>query len=122
MSDEVELNASLRYDDSEGTETFLELVEGLFDVTTKKVTRLKQNVGTTEEALLLGDVSSLGWVLVINRDATNYVNVKTGTSGTIFAKIPPGAPLLLHFGSGVTAPYVIADTAACDLDILLISQ
>lgn len=121
MANEIELNASLRYDDSESDPVWLEVVEKLLSVTTKKVTRLKQAVGITEEALQLGDVSALGWCILINRDSTNFINVKTATSGTIFAKIPAGACAVFMFGSGVTAPFVIADTAACQLDVLLIS-
>ena len=115
------MNCSLSYEDSELTEEVLELVDKLVTVATKRIVRAKQAVGTSEEALGLGDISALGYCILINRDATNFINVKTATGGTIFARINAGEFAAFRFGSGVTAPFVIADTAACQLDYLIIS-
>lgn len=90
------------------------------DVTTKRPFKTVQNVGITEEALLLGDGGSIGYVLLKNLDSTNFVEIRTGTGATKFVKLLAGEIALFRFGSGVTAPYVIADTAACDLEITLI--
>lgn len=122
MANELTLNATAQYSDSEHTDADLQIVDLLVAVATKRITRLKQAVGfAAEEALVLGDVSAPGWVMLINRDATNFVNVKTATSGTIFAKLLPGEFCLLRLGSGAQAPYVQADTGACQLDVLIIS-
>lgn len=59
--------------------------------------------------------------MFINRDSTNFLTLKTGTGGTVMIKIPPGKFALFHFGSGVTAPYAIADTAACQLEYIICS-
>lgn len=77
-----------------------------------------QTVGTSEEALNLGEVAgtTLGWAWFKNLDATNFVSIKTATSGTIFAKLKAGEACMFRFGSGVTAPYVIADTASVRLE------
>lgn len=122
MANELTLNTTIQYDDSEGTEAFLQLLEKMVTVTTKRISRLKQNVGIAEEALNLGDVSSLGWIALKNLDATNFINVKTATGGVIFAKLKAGEMMLFRAGSGLTAPFVIADTAACQLDILVCSD
>lgn len=122
MANELTLNATAQYSDAEDSDADLQVLDLAVSVATKRITRLKQAVGfAAEEALILGDVSSLGWVMLVNRDATNFVNVKTGTGGTVFAKLKAGEFMLLRFGSGVTAPFVQADTAACQLDVLIMS-
>lgn len=99
------------------------IVEDLtINVTTKIVTRLKQSVGTSEESIKLGEVATPGFVMLVNLDATNYIEVKTGTGGTVVGKMFPGecyGPVRL--GSGMTAPFVIANTGACQMEVLVIS-
>lgn len=73
-----------------------------------------QSIGTSEEAITLGETTSPGYMLIINLDATNYVELKTGSSGTIFAKLDAnGGCALLKLGSGAQTPYAIANSAAC---------
>jgi len=101
------------------------------DVTTTSVDmagdncgNLTQTIGTTAEAIDMGDVNTggntLGWFIVWNRDPTNYVQISYGdASGTNFvdkmiAKIPAGkyaGPLLAT--SNVI--YAKANTAACSV-------
>lgn len=109
------------YEDSEGGSTDMAIVDFLKTISTKRWIKLKMNVAATEEAIPLGDVGTLGYFFAINRDATNFINIKTGTGGTIIAKLTAGAPCLIPFGSGVTAPYAIADTAACQMEYFLCS-
>lgn len=122
MADELRINASMAYEDSELTEDSLSIANLDVDVSTKRTAHLKQNVGTSEEVLNLGDISSLGYILAVNRSSSNFVSIKTAAGGTIFAKILPGEVAMFRFGSGVTAPFVIADTAACQLEYLLVSE
>lgn len=122
MADELTINVSAAYEDSEGTSLDIVIENLLTTISTKKVTRLKQNVGTSEEVLVLGDVSSLGYCVLVNRDATNFVELRVGTGGTKIIKLKPNNGVaLFHFGTGVTAPYIIADTGACQVDIFLCS-
>lgn len=122
MANELTLNASLSYDDSEDSEILLEIADKLVSVSTKRFIHHKQSIGTTEEAIVLGEVSgSLGWGLFINRDSSNYISLKTASGGTIFARLNAGEFAFFRFGSGVTAPYAVADTAACQLEYLIAS-
>jgi len=122
MANEIAIDATIRYEDSEGTELSLQNVDSI-TLTTKLVHRTKQNVGTSEEALKLGDVSSLGWLMLKNLDETNYIEVKTGTGGTVIGKMLAGESFgPIRVGSGVTAPYVVANTAACQMEIFLSSS
>lgn len=120
MADEITLSASLGYEDSENADTVLAITEKLATVATKKYIRHKQNIGTSEEAIVLGEITSPGWAIFINRDLTNFINLKVATGGAIFAKLLPGEFALLRLGSGAQAPFAIADTGACQLESLIV--
>jgi len=81
--------------------------------------RQTQSIATTETAITLGSASAPGYAMFINRSATNYVELRVATSGAKFAKLFPGEFALLRLGSGAQAPYAIADTAACVLEIII---
>lgn len=113
MADEIKVSASLELDTGTLAEELV-LPTRHFDFSGTKFTKHTQSIGTSEEAIDLGEITTLGWVLAVNRDPTNFVSLKTATSGTVFAKLlPENGCALFHFGSGVTAPFAIADTAAC---------
>lgn len=74
------------------------------------------------EALALGDVTTPGWCMARNLDATNAVKIGVDVSGTFYPLInlpPGGAPVLFHFASAAV-PYVKAATAACRVQIDLL--
>lgn len=128
MAHEITVNATLAYSDSENTEDDLQVIDALFSVSTKLVTRLKQNIGTTEEAIKLGEVSAPGYAMFINRDTTNFIELRVATGGAKFAKLRPdtdgdgkGGVALLELGSGAQVPFAIANAAACQMDIFIIS-
>jgi len=120
MADEITVSASIRYEDSEDADESLSLEDILADVATKKYTKVKVSVGTSEEAVPLGESTSPGWAMFINRDGTNFVSIKVATSGAIFAKLLPGEFALLRLGSGAQAPFWIADTAACQCEVFIV--
>lgn len=121
MANEITVNASLAYEDSEDADELFSLTDLLASVASKKYIKHKQNIGTSEEAITLGEVTTPGWAIFINRDETNFINLKVATGGAIFAKLKPGEIALLRLGSGAQAPYAIADTAACQLEFFLIN-
>ncbi len=122
MADEITLNASLAYSDSESADFILEVAALLATASVKKFVHVKQSIGTSEEAIDLGEVTSLGWAIFVNRDTANFIELRVATGSTKFAKLHAGKFALFFFGSGVTAPYAIADTAACQLEYMIISQ
>lgn len=76
-----------------------------------------QTVGTTVEAVVVGDVTTIGYVLMKNLDATNFVLVgvdAAGTENTI--KMLAGDVCL--FPASAAALYAKADTAACKLLVM----
>ncbi len=121
MSREVTINMTLAYSDSNATADSLQLANGSYSVTSKIIAHITAVAPTTAAAMNLGAVTSLGWILIVNRDPTNFVTLLTGTGGVVFAKIWPGLGQLFFFGSGVTAPFIKADTATCQVEYLLLS-
>jgi hypothetical protein len=122
LANELTLNASLAYEDAEDADIALAMVNILANVTTKKFIHAKQSIGTTEEAIDLGEVTSLGWSLFINRDSTNYLELRSATgAGNDIIKIPAGKFAMFHWGSDVTAPFAIANTGACQLEYIIVS-
>jgi hypothetical protein len=90
-------------------------------VTSDAVLDYVHTVGTSEEALKLPEqAGTLGYCFLHNLDATNYVQVRTATSGTAFIKMLAGEFCLFRFGSGVTAPYIIANSAACKVRVVIL--
>lgn len=110
----------MAYEDSESASESMTLSDILATVSTKKYIKAKQSIGITEEAIQLGEVTAPGWVLFINRDATNFVELRVATSGAKFAKLKAGEFAFLRLGSGAQVPYAIADTAAVQLEYFLI--
>ena len=82
-----------------------------------------QNIGTTTEAIVLGDVTTIGYLMLINLDATNFVSVGLATPvttgpGNAFAKLLPGEFCIIP--TRQTVIYALADTAACDVFVVAI--
>ncbi len=77
-----------------------------------------QNVGTTEEAILMGDVAAGGYCFVQNMDATNFVELRSGTGATDFIRLLAGEWCIFRLSPDATAPFAIADTAAVNVRFL----
>ena len=122
MSQEITTNASLEYSDSEGTTMApLQATNERASVATKKILRTKQSVGTSEEAVVLGECTSPGKFMLKNLDPTNYIEVKTGTGGVVCGKMLAGESYgPVRLGSGMQSPYVIANTASCQMEVAVI--
>lgn len=90
------------------------------DVSGTSYIRNVQTVGTSEEALVVGDTGSAGALCVMhNCDSTNFISVKAATGVTPTIKLLAGDWALFRFSGA--APFVQADTASCNLEYFLIS-
>lgn len=74
-----------------------------------------QTIGTSAEALDLGDLADVGGLLLIkNTDDTNYVEIDSvNTFDNFPQKIGPGQAIVL--GAQTTTIYARANTAAVDI-------
>jgi hypothetical protein len=129
VANEVTISATLDYEDAEGTEDSLQVLLRTLTSTGKQIMHHKQVIGITEEAIVLGEVTSIGMALFVNRDVTNFVELRVSTGGAKFAKLHPdtngdgkGGIALLYMGSGAQVPFAISDTAACKIEYFLVMQ
>lgn len=122
MANEVSLSAILEYSDANGVSDTIQVPSLSVTIATLLHARVPQSVGfAASQAINLGAAGVGGWVMFVNLDPTNFINILTGTGGVIFAKLLPGEFCLFRMGSGVTAPFAQASVAACLLDVLVVS-
>ena len=72
-------------------------------------------VGTAEESVTFGELSTLGWVFIENLDDTNYVQWGFST-GVYGGRMEAGEPALFRLNPSSTL-YLKANTAACKVNI-----
>jgi hypothetical protein len=118
MADELQTQFILRY--AKGNDAFsLNSISQLKDVAAVPRVQGVQSIGTTEEALALGDVATDGGAFFArNLDATNFVEI--GLTGSYVIKLLPGE---FCFLSGVSDKdlFARANTAAVQLAYALFS-
>lgn len=122
MAAEITLSASLAVDNGIIDEALSK--SGVrFDWSGTKTTKHIQAVGTSEEAIDLGEIATLGYFMAINLDNTNYVELRsaTGAGNDIIRLDAKGGLCLLRWGSDVTAPFAVANTASCNVLFLHIA-
>ena len=121
MADELTISISATYAKGNASERSWSKTAKKIAISGNPLVANIQSIGTSEEALALGEVSgSLGWAYFENLDDTNYVEIRsaTGASNDII-RVDARAAVLFRFGSDVTAPYAIANTAAVLLDYVI---
>ncbi len=72
-----------------------------------------QNIGTSEETLSVGDMTTYGWLYIRNLDATNYVQLGFST-GVYGCRLEASEPAMFRVEPAGTV-YLKANTAACDV-------
>lgn len=74
------------------------------------------SVGTSWEAVEIGDLVKT-WMIISNLDNTNYISWgKSVADATELIRIPRLCAILIY--SIAAAPALLADTAACDVEII----
>ncbi len=117
MANELTLSASIKF--AKGNRSANMSKSGLqLDVTGTNYVSKTQVVGTTAEALDKGEMTTPGYVLIKNNDTTNFVEVRDGSGGADVVKIRAGGFALFQLATAT--PFVIADTAACEIEYVLI--
>ncbi|KKL17323.1 hypothetical protein LCGC14_2486730 [marine sediment metagenome] len=91
-----------------------------FDVTGTRYIRGVQEVGTSEEALDMGDLTDPGWCYMRNLDTSNFVEVYAATAETAFMKLKAGEHCCFRLVA--TAPFVKADTGSIDLEYMIVQD
>jgi hypothetical protein len=74
-----------------------------------------QIIGTSEEAVDFGDVATLGYLYLVNLDATNFITFGPDSGGMVeMGKLLPGEAALVRLKPGITV-MAKADTANCNV-------
>lgn len=115
MADEITINASVSM--RNGTNSFSWTPGAI------RITQTAQGgptpgyvtIGTSEESIAFGELSSQGVIVMQNLDATNYVRWGFST-GVYGGRIPAGEIAVFRLNPGSTM-YFIANTAACKMHI-----
>lgn len=118
MADELTLRASLSFEKG-NTTLSLALGPTKFDVSGTNGIHHRQGIGTDEEAVVVGDVAAGGYVLLVNRDDTNFVELRPGSGAADLVRLEPGDFALFRLADDATL-YAVADTAAVELEVLAI--
>lgn len=119
MSNEITVSGSLHVTKDDDDDDSLAVIAQQFNQSGKPTLKGKVSVATSEQALQI-PTGTLGWSIFRNLDYTNYVEIRSATgSGNDIIKIPPRGVALFHFGSDVSAPYIIANTNACIVQFLI---
>ena len=114
MANEVQISATLRYSKSPVS---MSLATSFFsDQTGSYAQAGVQAVGTSEEQLDKGDITTIGYIAVQNLDATNYVQFGV-TTGSYSVKLMPGKGCVMPWNGNYV--YIKANTSACNVNYLL---
>ena len=77
-----------------------------------------QLIGTSEEAIDLGEITSVGWAYFKNLDVTNYLEIYNGSAGAKLVKLLAGESAFFRMPP-TCVPYALANTAACYLEYII---
>jgi hypothetical protein len=117
MSNELALTASMVYTKFSTSESAS--FSGSVDVVGNNFIHHVQNVGfASDEALELGDVTVGGYLVAVNRDGTNFVQIFGATGETALVQLLPGDFCQFRVDPGATV-FVQADTDAVLLEYWL---
>jgi hypothetical protein len=95
-------------------------VADMVTVTGSKCLKNKQTVGTSAEALEIGDMTTPGFCLFHNTDSTNYVEIRDGAEGADLIKLKAGEVAMCRLATAT--PYGIANTAAVELRYMMVEN
>jgi len=116
MANELTVTISLSYEKGNDLIEFTKTVQS--DVAGDNTLRHVQNIGTSEEAITLGDVSAGGYWLFYNLDSTNFVEIRQATGIADLIRLDAGDITIFRLTDDATAPFGIADTAAINLLVI----
>jgi hypothetical protein len=123
MANEIQITMGILRKDGTTIKHQLQTATRFLDQTTKRSVQMTKNIGTSEESVSFSslDIATNGQMVLINNDATNYV--EWGTTTTDYCgKIEAGGvagPLQLNAGKTL---YLKANTAACDVEIIMYAR
>ena len=98
---------------------FSQNVSGVVDVTGTKFASKVVEIDTTDESIAKDDLTTVGFVLIKNLDDTNFISA--GDDGTNYPIKILAEEFALFRLNGNTL-HLIADTAACEVEVHMIEE
>lgn len=123
MSDEITVSCSVRLINGELKDSRSASNVKVDQAAQKSIAGV-QNIGTTEEAITVGDLATPRWAYIRNLDATNYVEIGVKPGITFYPLLLLKAgdpPALIQIASSVTV-YARANLAAVNIDKLILDE
>lgn len=118
MASEIRISCSLVF--HKGAHDGIEVGPVLATMTGTRFLHGRQLIGTVAEAIVLGEVAAGGWACFVNRDTINFVTITASSGATPLVRLKPGEPALFRLEATATAPFAKADTAAVELEYLIL--
>lgn len=116
MANELQVAGSISFTPAAGATLAEDFARAYFTVSGVSGIGNIISVGTSDESLALGDISTIGWVYFRNLDATNFISI--GSDGTLYPiKLKAGEFALMRWNAA--AIHVKANTGACNFKYLL---
>lgn len=117
MADELTVSAQISFSKSNASMAVNRTAT--LDVSGSKYAEFIQNIGTTREDIVFGDIGTPGYFIVQNADPTNYIELSSDGGTTYSIKLTAGSStklggLSIISNNGVTWS-ARANTAACNL-------
>jgi hypothetical protein len=126
MANEISVTASLAYANAAFSilQKSLSINGSTFTITGKNYSLGSKSFPTTAggTAIPLGGNTTMGWSCIKNDDPTNYVQVLSAVSGTVFLKLFAAEAAVFRFDLTVSAPAILANTAAVLCEFLLLEN
>ncbi len=121
MADEIKVNVSIHAENGEYKESFTRQM--VVDQTTLGTASGIQTIGTSEEDVATGDVSTPGITTLHNLDATNFVDYGMSDAGTMKAlgRLKPGEFAMFRLKPSTTLR-MVADTAPVKVRYWILSD
>ena len=120
MAEEITVSMAVEVS-KDGIKDSLSLIGLSVDMSGGDMTHKTQIVGTSQEQLVFGEITTPGWFLCINRDTTNYVELRAATGVADLVRLNAGEGCLFRLAADATAPFAIAN-AECVVEYLLIED
>lgn len=119
MANEIQVSANLTY--AKGGMASESLVTTGQNVTWTGTRSIKRTftVNNSDTTIPLPE-GTLGLAMFKNLDATNTINIKTASGGTVIVSLQPGECALFRFGSGVTAPVAISSAGTPEMEYAIL--
>lgn len=116
MANELALSGNVRYQKG-GVDELLNFTQSV-DVSGSALSRQVLFIGTAEEAVSMGDVTSPGYIVAFNLDTTNYVQLGAETEEYCI-RLKPGQRAIFPLEG--TTLFAKANTAQCSVLFLIFS-